>query len=97
MRMRLIDAEPLKELFPDNGEGSWTYNATIKAYIDAQPTIQPDIIHCKDCKHRWTYKCMDSMPIERCDLEQTFYDAEHDFCSLAERRADDQRRSNQKI
>ena len=51
MRMRLIDAEPLKELFPDNGEGSWTYNATAKAYIDAQPTIQPDIIHCEDCKH----------------------------------------------
>ena len=48
--MRLIDAEPLKELFPDDGEGSWTYNATVKAYIDAQPTIQPDIIHCKDCK-----------------------------------------------
>jgi len=40
--MRLIDAESLKELFPDNGEGSWTYNATAKAYIDAQPTIQPD-------------------------------------------------------
>lgn len=37
---RLIDAEPLKELFPDNGEGSWTYNATVKAYIDAQPTIE---------------------------------------------------------
>ena len=47
---RLINAESLKELFPDNGEGSWTYNATAKAYIDAQPTIQPDIIHCKDCK-----------------------------------------------
>jgi len=40
--MRLIDAESLKELFPDNGEGSWTYNATAKAYIDAQPTIQPN-------------------------------------------------------
>ena len=54
--------------------------------IDEQPTIQPEIIYCKDCKHHWTYKCMDSMPIERCDLEQTFYDAEIDFCSLAERR-----------
>ena len=52
MRMRLIDAEPLKELFPDNGEGSWTYNATAKAYIDAQPTIEPYIIRCKDCKWR---------------------------------------------
>ena len=39
---RLIDAELLKELFPDNGEGSWTYNATVKAYIDAQPTIEPE-------------------------------------------------------
>ena len=47
---------------------------------------EPKIIRCKDCKHHWTHKCMDSMPIERCDLEQTFYDAEHDFCSLAERR-----------
>ena len=54
--------------------------------IERLLTIQPDIIRCKDCKHHWTHKCMDSMPIERCDLEQTFYDAEHDFCSLVERR-----------
>ena len=47
---------------------------------------QPEIIRCKDCKHYWIHKCMDSMPIEICDLEQTFYDAEIDFCSLAERR-----------
>ena len=36
--MRLIDADELKKMFPDNGEGSWAYNATAKAYIDAQPT-----------------------------------------------------------
>ena len=52
------------------------------------PPTQLEIIKCKDCKHHRTHKCMDSMPIERCDLEQTFYDAEHDFCSLAERRTD---------
>ena len=52
------------------------------------PPAEPQIIRCKDCKHHWTYKCMDSMPIERCDLEQTFYDAERDFCSLAERRTE---------
>ena len=60
-----------------------------KVAIDAikqLPPTQPEIIRCKDCKHRWTHKCMDSMPIERCDLEQTFYDAEVDYCSLAERR-----------
>ena len=50
------------------------------------PSAEPKIIRCKDCKHHWTHKCMDSMPIEICDLEQTFYDAEHDFCSLAERK-----------
>ena len=50
------------------------------------PSVQPDIIYCKDCKHHWTYKCMDGMPIENCDLKQTFYDANIDYCSLAERR-----------
>ena len=59
-----------------------------KSIIITIPPAQPEIIRCKDCKHHWTYKCMDSMPIEKCDLEQTFYDAEHDFCSLAERRTD---------
>ena len=54
--------------------------------IEQLPSAQPDIIRCKDCKHHWTHGCMDSMPIERCDLGQTFYDAEVDFCSLAERR-----------
>ena len=57
--------------------------------VEQMPPAQPEIIRCKDCKHHWTHKCMDSMPIERCDLEQTFYDAEHDFCSLAERRTDE--------
>lgn len=56
--------------------------------IKLLPSAQPEIIYCKDCKHHWTYKCMDSFPIERCDLEQTIYDAEHDFCGLAERRDD---------
>ena len=56
--------------------------------LEKLPSTQPEIIYCKNCKHHWTYKSMDSMPIEICDLEQTFYDAEHDFCSLAERRED---------
>lgn len=37
--MRLIDADELKKMFPDKGEGAWTYNITAKAYIDAQPTV----------------------------------------------------------
>lgn len=38
--MRLIDADALKELFPDNGEGSWTYNITARMYIDKAPTLE---------------------------------------------------------
>lgn len=37
--MRLIDADELKKLFPDEGEGSWTYNITAKSYIDSAPTV----------------------------------------------------------
>ena len=80
--MRTIDADALKEdltRFYDN-------EVTARKLIDEQPTIQPEIVRCKDCKHHWTHRCMDSMPIERCDLGQTFYDAEVDFCSLAEKR-----------
>ena len=46
------------------------------------------IIYCKDCKHHWVHRCMDSIPIEICDLNQTFYDAEVDFCSLADMRGE---------
>ena len=78
---RLIDAESLKELFPDNGEGSWTYNATAKAYIDAQPTIQPDIIHCEDCKHYIRHD-------KRCGYWNHGVKPDM-WCSQAERRTDE--------
>ena len=45
-----------------------------------------EIIRCKDCKYRKVYKCTGEFPRERCELDQTFYDAETDFCSLAVRR-----------
>ena len=91
--MRAIDADAIAYESidsTDTGRHEHYYGTGIiavrKEDIDAMPTIQPEIVRCKDCKHHWTHKCMDSIPIERCDLEQTFYDAEHDFCSLAERR-----------
>lgn len=87
--MRLIDAEPLKELFPDNGEGSWTYNATVKAYIDAQPTIEPDIIRCKDCKH-WNpqLKTANGNGLGSCDFHNANLVTSEGFCYWAERRED---------
>lgn len=51
-------------------------------YIEELPPAQPEIIRCKDCKHHWTHK------FEVCELGQTFYDAEVDYCSLAERRTE---------
>lgn len=67
--------------------GEWMGLAReISKQLRQLPSAQPEIIRCKDCKHYWIHKCMDSMPIERCDLEQTFYDPERDFCSLAEKR-----------
>ena len=40
MKIGLIDAEWLEELFPDTGEGEWTYNATALGYISVAPTIR---------------------------------------------------------
>lgn len=86
--MRLIDADALIEKcggwYVEEGTESG-FIGTLKNLLAIQPTVQPEIIHCKDCKHHFTHRCMDSIPTEICDLNQTFYDAEVDFCSLAER------------
>lgn len=88
----LISRQAVLALPRNKVHGLYTYEVieeTINVKdIENLPCTQPEIIRCKDCKHHWTHKCMDSMPIERCDLEQTFYDSERDFCSLAERRTD---------
>ncbi len=44
------------------------------------------VVRCRKCKYFRTYRCMDSMPIETCELAQTFYNPDLDFCSLAKRR-----------
>ena len=80
----LISRQAALDAFNYVGE----YNLILYQSIKNMPSAEPKIILCKDCKHYWIHKCMDSMPIERCDLEQTFYDPGRDFCSLAERRED---------
>jgi len=49
-----------------------------------EPANVARVIHCRNCKYFSIHRCMDSMPIEICDLDQTFYDPDRDFCSLAE-------------
>lgn len=84
MMARYIDADALLDRIPNPYE-----RRAVARWVDEQPTAPVrEVVLCKDCKHHWTHKCMDSMPIEECDLGQTFYDAEVDYCSLAERRQD---------
>ena len=94
--MRLIDADALKEYFPDNGEGSWTYNVTVKAYIDAQPAIDSvPVIRCKDCKW-WKEYCRivdGEVSDHACSLKRETDGNMHrakadDYCSWAERKVD---------
>lgn len=55
--MRLIDADALLELFPDEIYGLQTYNAEVQAIIDNQPTIDAvPVIRCKDCRYYEVYE-----------------------------------------
>ena len=93
--MRAIDADALKEdltRFYDN-------EVTARKLIDEQPTIQPEIVMCKDCKHWipydwmfsevWRSKNMADYPEDEigcnwCDMAMKA----DDFCSRGERRED---------
>lgn len=52
--MRLIDADKLKDWFSDDkGEGSWTYNVTIRMYIDNAPIVEERPTgECENCDYR---------------------------------------------
>ena len=91
--MRAIDADALKEdltRFYDN-------EVTARKLIDEQPTIQPEIVRCKDCKHWipydwmfsevWRSKNMADYPEDEigcnwCDMAMKA----NDFCSRGEKR-----------
>ena len=83
---RQVAIEGVRELF-SMGD-CYCDELSIVGMLNSLPSVQPERIYCKDCKHHWTHRCMDSMPMEICDLQQTFYDANIDYCSLAERRED---------
>lgn len=63
-----------------------------KVFVEGLPSVQPDIIHCKDCKH-WR----EGTVFSYCDklhgmgvLDVLDYmTAEDDYCSMAERRTDE--------
>ena len=86
-RAAAIDILDAYQVMVENGEENPYAWARLR--MSELPSAQPEIIRCKDCKHHWTHRCMDSMPTEICDLNQTFYDPNIDFCSLAKRRTDE--------
>lgn len=91
--MRLIDADKLKKDVLNlqdcyNGFSDTYDKACIIGVIDEQPSAQPEIIRCKECKH--------SSPngVYGCRLERYNFNDEsvrmygEDSCSYGERRTD---------
>ena len=93
--MRLIDADALKEsikrqadILRAMGDEVLTEYADVIQTgfcqeIDNAPTIQPEIIRCKDCK--WFNDIGCAIRI----VDDSDKPKEDDFCSFAERRTDD--------
>ena len=108
--MRLIDADTLHIAIIEKGQANergkyivgdiWELTgAEIREVINSQPTIQPDIVRCKDCKHwipydwmfseMWQSKNIADYPEDEigcacCDMAMKA----NDFCSRAERRTE---------
>ena len=107
---RLIDADALQLAIVEEGQANkrkkyiigdfWELTgAEIREVINSQPTIQPEIVRCKDCKHWipydwmfsevWRSKNMADYPEDEigCDCCDMAMKA-NDFCSRAERRTE---------
>ena len=108
--MRQIDADALQLAIVEEGQANkrkkyivgdiWELTgAEIREVIDSQPTIQPEIVRCKDCKHWIPYDWMfsevwqskniadypeDEIGCDCCDMAMKA----NDFCSRAERRTE---------
>ena len=108
--MRAIDADALQLAIVEEGQANkrkkyiigdiWELTgAEIREVINSQPTIQPEIIRCKDCKHWIPYDWMFSEMRQSkniadypeddigCDCSEMAMKA-NDFCSRAERRTE---------
>ena len=106
--MRAIDADALQLAIVEEGQANkrkkyiigdiWELTgAEIREVINSQPTIQPEIVRCKDCKYWIPYDWMfsevwqsrniadyqeDEMGCKWCDMSMKA----NDFCSRADRR-----------
>ena len=76
MLLEYIHGEPVGKLLCDK------YN--LDGLIEQFPSAQPEIIHCRDCKHRGEKPIADGR--YWCEIHDTFMY----YCSDAERRTDEQ-------
>lgn len=86
--MRLIDADKMRKDVLDlpncyNGNSDTYDKAYIIDLIDEQPTVEPQIIRCKACKH---HHYQNDIPY--CDrIDYGYGWKDEDYCSFAERRS----------
>lgn len=98
--MRPIDGDNLKRKVQKVATEAWKMKLTARVetvlnqcidYIDNAPTIEPEIVKCKDCKwyelpsHKITENCVRWMKSNGILLPIK----PNDYCSYAERRTDD--------
>jgi len=79
--MRLIDADAMKKHWNKQDVKCGEYTAFhFLESIDEQPTIEPKIVRCKDCKWFGDIGCAIEI------VDDSDKPTENDFCSFAERR-----------
>ena len=89
--MRAIDGDALIDKYGDwyTEEGTEEgYIGTIKGIVDSMPTIEPEIIYCKDCKFYSPMNRETKTGICNLTMHQNFGD--NWFCAGAERRTNEQ-------
>lgn len=79
---RLIDADALLELFPDEMDGLQTYNAEVQAIINSQPTIDAEPVrHGKWTKHEYAEESEGLLiPNYECSECHMWERKESDYC-----------------
>ena len=64
----------------------WIIRKDAWSKIDALPSAQPEIIRCKDCKHRYTDG--KNVVFNVCELNHNKVQSDDWYCADAERRTD---------
>ena len=93
--MRLIDADALQLAIVEEGQANkrkkyiigdiWELTgAEIREVINSQPTIQPEIVRCEECKYAEYIDDVQTLWCTECGQGRTV--SPNDFCSYAERR-----------